>query len=304
MYEDDKMSSWLMYAEKQTSLIPKAYKWIPDNLHYEVIMGSYAYGVNTPQSDYDIYGWCIPPKTTIFPHLTGRVPGFGPSIEQKFDVWSKAHVVVEDNVKSCDFAIYNIVKYFSLVAENNPNMIDSLFVPHNCITHITSAGQILRDNRHSFLNKNAYHKFRGYAASQIHKIKTKNTPTNSARQELIEKFGYDVKFAYHCIRLLQECMQILIYCDIDLQKDRELLKSIRRGELSLDDLIELWKATDQQLVTLFAQSKLPDQPDYERLNTILLNILEQHYGSLSFVPKEDRTQQLVNEVTGVLQKYR
>lgn len=31
-------------------------KWLPDNIHYEVIMGSVAYGVSSDTSDMDVYG--------------------------------------------------------------------------------------------------------------------------------------------------------------------------------------------------------------------------------------------------------
>jgi hypothetical protein len=51
--------------------------WLPNNMCYEVIMGSRAYGVNkADDSDYDMYGFCIPPKHIVFPHLAGNIWGF------------------------------------------------------------------------------------------------------------------------------------------------------------------------------------------------------------------------------------
>ena len=52
-------------------------KWLPGNVQYETIMGSVAYGVSSDTSDVDVYGWAIPPKDDLFPHLRGEVPGFG-----------------------------------------------------------------------------------------------------------------------------------------------------------------------------------------------------------------------------------
>jgi hypothetical protein len=57
--------------------------------------------------------------------------------------------------------------------ENNPNMLDSLFVPTQCILHSTSVGNYVRDNRKLFLSKAVYHKYRGYAHSNLSKCKTK-----------------------------------------------------------------------------------------------------------------------------------
>jgi hypothetical protein len=35
--------------------------WLADNLCYETIMGSVAYGVSAETSDMDVYGICLPP---------------------------------------------------------------------------------------------------------------------------------------------------------------------------------------------------------------------------------------------------
>ena len=58
--------------------------FLKDNIHYETMMGSVAYGVSNDSSDVDIYGFCIPPKELIFPHLTGEILGFGRQ-KKRFD---------------------------------------------------------------------------------------------------------------------------------------------------------------------------------------------------------------------------
>ena len=50
-------------------------KWLGGNVHYLTIMGSVAYGVSADTSDVDVYGFCIPPKEVIFPHLAGEILG-------------------------------------------------------------------------------------------------------------------------------------------------------------------------------------------------------------------------------------
>ena len=54
------------------------------------------------------------------------------------------------------------------------------------------------------------------------------------RIETIEKYGYDVKFAYHVVRLLDEVEQILTIGDLDITRDRERLKAIRSGEWEME----------------------------------------------------------------------
>jgi predicted nucleotidyltransferase len=149
-------------------------KWLPSNTIMLVTMGSQAYGVSTDSSDLDVYGICIPPKELVFPHLAGEIPGFGRQI-QKFDNYQEHHIINKQN-KEFDLSIYGIVKYFQLCMENNPNMIDSLFVPRNCVIHTTAIGEMIRENRKMFLHKGAWHKFKGYAYSQFSKIRNKITP--------------------------------------------------------------------------------------------------------------------------------
>ncbi len=148
--------------------------WLSDNTHYMTIMGSHAYGVadthissNLP--DYDYYGFCIPPKELVFPHqVGGEIDGFG-SKRPRFTQFLAEHVVDSDAKKQYDIQIHSIVKYFELCRNSNPNMIDSLFTPLECMTHVTDIGHMVRNGRKLFLSKLAYHRFRGYAFSQISK---------------------------------------------------------------------------------------------------------------------------------------
>ncbi len=55
--------------------------------------------------------------------------------------------------------VYPIVKYFRLLMDNNPNIIDSLFVPRNCVLYSTKVGEMVRENRHIFLHKGCWAKF-------------------------------------------------------------------------------------------------------------------------------------------------
>lgn len=152
-------------------------KWLPSNVHYETIMGSTAYGVSQDISDFDVYGFCIPKREDVFPHLRGEIPGFGKQ-KNNFSQYQEHHIYDESAMNNTgrmyDITIYSIVKYFQLVMENNPNMIDSLYTPQDCILHITQIGQMVRDNRDLFLHKGAWHKFRGYAYAMLQKGENRN----------------------------------------------------------------------------------------------------------------------------------
>lgn len=247
--------------------------------HYEVIMGSFAYGVSNDTSDVDVYGLFIPPIDHIFPHTSGHIMGFGPAAP-KYDIYQKHHI--ELNSKEYDLALYNIVKYFQLCAENNPNMIDSLFVPSRCIIHSSDVGDILRENRRLFLHKGIQKRLSGYAYAQLKKLRSKTHEEGTKRSKMVEEFGYDVKFAYHILRLCLQAEMVMTTGDLDLEANREILKSVRRGEWTLDEVDNWFKTKEKDLDELYVKCDvLPYAPDYDKLKQLLMQCLEAHFGSLS-----------------------
>jgi len=274
----------LLKSLKEKHLITPP-SWLIDNTHYLTVMGSQAYGVATENSDVDMYGFCIPPKDMIFPHLRGEIPGFGRQTK-RFAQWQEHHIIDPDanagSGQEYDFSVYSIVKYFQLCMDNNPNMIDSLFTPQDCVRHITEVGQIVRDNRCIFLHKGSWNKFCGYAYAQLHKMSGKSK--ESKRYAMVVEYGYDLKFAYHVVRLICEIEQILTTGDIDLRRDAELLKSIRRGEWT-EDRVRLWfSEKERSLEHLYTDSDvIPYKPDEDAIKQLLLTCLESHYGNLSTV---------------------
>ncbi len=282
------MASIVQKLDKEKRISPP--KWLPNAVAYETLMGSVAYGVSSDMSDMDVYGFCLPPKEQIFPHLSGEIPGFGRQV-QRFEQFQQHHIKDEPaeatvaretgKGREVDITIFSIVKYFQLAMENNPNVLDSLFTPANCVLHVTAIGNMVRERRRDFLHKGAWHKFKGYSYSQLHKMDIKNPQEGSKRYEDIKKHKMDAKFAYHVVRLLDEAEQILTLGDIDLQRDRERLKAIRRGEWTAEQVREFFTQKEKALEQAYAESKLPHSPDEAKIKQLLLNCLEAHYGSLS-----------------------
>jgi len=345
------MTSIVYRLNKQQLMTPP--EFVTSQTQYEVMMGSVAYGVSTDMSDVDVYGWCIPKKETIFPHLAGEINGFGRQ-KKRFDQWQQHHILEPSSKREYDLQIYNIVKYFQLCMENNPNMIDSLFVPQRCVLHCTRVGDMVRENRKLFLHKGSWYKYKGYAFSQVNKMKSKaikefvafcdmwKLPYNIAldegvkslegkmhmpqenvkifkrlagqvgspdkrtkRVETISKHGYDLKFAYHTVRLLNQVEQIMTECDLDLERNREQLKAIRRGEWTIEQVEKYFDQKERDLEGLYTSSKLQHSPDESAIKTLLLNCLEEHFGTLEkCVSLPNKTEQLVQDLEMLVNKYK
>ena len=293
------MASTLQKLDKKGLITPPHH--VVNGIQYEVIMGSVAYGISNDMSDVDVYGFSIPPKEMVFPHLKGEIPGFGRQIK-KFEQYQQHHIYREDNQKEYDLTIYSIVKYFQLCMENNPNMIDSLFVPQRCVLYCTRIGDMVREKRKLFLHKGSWHKFKGYAFSQLRKAKTKNP--EGKRIEIIEKYGYDVKFATHIVRLLNEIEQILVEQDLDLQRNREQLKSVKYGEWTLGQVDSYFEQKERALEDLYTKSDLRWGPDEKSIKELLFNCLEEYYGSLDKCAIRDaQVDSLINEIKEVINRY-
>lgn len=274
-------------------------QFLSTNIHYETMMGSVAYGVSGDSSDMDIYGFAIPPKDEIFPHLRGVIQGFGRQA-QRFEQYQQHHIECDD--KQYDLTIYNIVKFFQLAMQNNPNIIDSLFTPQFCVLHITKIGQMVREQRRLFLHKGSWHKFKGYAYSQLHKMATKDP--EGKRKEIREKYGYDVKFAYHVVRLLDEAEQILMDGDINLQRNKEQLKAVRRGDVSEEEIRKWASEKETQLEKLYIDSKLRYSPDEEMIKTLLFQCLEEHYGNLdACIVQPNRAIAVINKIRDIVSEF-
>ncbi len=287
-------------AEKKLIHPPK---FLIDNTHYLVQMGSVAYGVSTDASDMDLYGFAIPYATDVFPHLDNQIHGFGTQ-KQAFNVWQEHHV--RDGEKEYDFAIYNIVSFFDRCMGNNPNMIDALFVPQRCVFHQSKVALHVRENRKLFLHKGSYHKFTGYAYSQLHKIRARTAHKNPKRQELIDQHGFDTKFGYHIVRLALEIEQILETGDLNLEANSKILRAVRNGEWSLEHLEKWFAEKEIGLEKLYHESTIPYAPDEPLIKNILMQCLEMHFGDLSkfSIKRDTSSNEILRELELVIEKYR
>ena len=114
-------------------------------LVFEVVTGSKAYGLDTAKSDTDIRGVFILPKEIFY------------SLEYT------AQVSNETN----DIVYYELRRFMELLAKNNPNIMELLNVPENCVLH---KDRIMHEVRSDlFLSKLCEKTFANYAFTQIKK---------------------------------------------------------------------------------------------------------------------------------------
>lgn len=90
--------------------------------------------------------------------------------------------------------------------------------------------------------------------------------------------NYDSKNMSHCFRLIDEAQEIAINKTLTVKaKNRDFLMRIKAGEFDYDYLVNLANEKLKETEEIYKNSDLPDKPDYERAENILVKIREKFY---------------------------
>jgi predicted nucleotidyltransferase len=216
----------------------------PSSIILEGITGSTAYGLATPDSDVDKHG--------VYQAQTREVLGLFPP---------KETVVTNDP----DITYHEVAKFIRLAAKANPTVLEILYLDD--YTVVTPVGQLLIDHRLAFLSKTIYHSYGGYAIAQARRL---NYRGDSFSSDTKKRYA---KHSRHCFRLLQQGRQLLKTGTLDVKvKNRDELFAI--GELPVSDLVDRFEAEFKEFDKI--KTALPDKPDYDTLNALLIKIREDY----------------------------
>ena len=120
---------------------------------FECISGSHAYGTNVETSDEDIRGFFIPPNEDYLS-----------LIDPPKQVGDEKH----------DITYYSLKRAFELLQTANPNIIELLWMPKDCIKIMTPQMEKLIENRDVFISKECFRTHSEYAYAQIKKCRGQN----------------------------------------------------------------------------------------------------------------------------------
>jgi uncharacterized protein len=210
-----------------------------DRVILRCVIGSRAYGLDDVNSDIDRRGVYLPPAELHW-SLYG-VPG-----QLENDATQEAY--------------WELQKFIILALKSNPNVLECFYTP--IIETATPLARELLDIKGAFLSRLVYQTYNGYVMSQFKKM-----------QADIRNHG-QVKWKHvmHLIRLLLSGIHVLQegFVAVHVGEHRDRLLTIKSGKMSWDD-VEKWRITlHKEFDSAFAETSLPERPDYERANAFLV----------------------------------
>ena len=85
--------------------------------------------------------------------------------------------------------------------------------------------------------------------------------------------GYDSKNLMHTLRLLDQATEIAREGAITLPRpNAKWLKEIKKGNFTYEDILKIADEKNAEMIAAFSTSPLPDHPDREAIQNILLEI--------------------------------
>jgi uncharacterized protein len=141
-------------------LLMDAHKIAEDNLFFYCVTGSRAYDMATKDSDTDYRGLFYSPAKIYR------------SLFQKVDQ-------VEKFGSKKDSVVYELSKYVKLLVDQNPNILELLWLDRKFVILNTPIYEMLRSEKDFFLSSKSKFTFSGFAISQLKRIKGHNKWINN-----------------------------------------------------------------------------------------------------------------------------
>ena len=94
--------------------------------------------------------------------------------------------------------------------------------------------------------------------------------------------NYDSKNMMHVFWLLLMAKEIATEKKVNVfRNDREFLLDIKHGKFEYDELVKKAETLKDELPHLYQQSALPESPDIDKINSLLIEMREQIYENYS-----------------------
>ncbi|WP_027481039.1 nucleotidyltransferase domain-containing protein [Deinococcus pimensis] len=208
-------------------------------VQYRCVVGSRAFGLETDASDTDRRGFYLPPA------------------DAHWSLWGVPEQLEDHDTQE---TYWELQKFLTLALKANPNVLECLYTP--LVETASPLALDLLDMRDAFLSTLVYQTYNGYVLSQFGKLEADLRNHGEIRW----------KHAMHLLRLLMSGIAVLESGEVlvHVGERREDLLAVKRGDVPWADL-DRWRLDlHARFDAALPKSRLPERPDYERVNAFLL----------------------------------
>jgi uncharacterized protein len=245
-------SKWKEMAERTTIL------------RLRCLVGSQAYGLaldGGQGADRDEKGVCIEDLEAAFP-LNG--------VFEQYEFRSAAERTGKSDAPSepgdLDLTIYSLRKFLRLATYGNPNVVELLFMRGKSVLSSDARGSQLQDLAPLIVSRQAGKRYLGYMEAQKQRLLGERGQMRVTRTDLIDKHGYDTKYASHVVRLGFQGVELLETGKLEMpmpENPRKAVLRIKEGKYSFDEVMQLTGDLETQIKDLVKDGPIRDLPDYE-----------------------------------------
>ena len=227
----------------------------------------------------EAHGTKLPPED---PHVTDDLDVFAVTVQSPafylgVSSLGRAREDFNTNGHALDVTAHDARKFIGLRGKGNPNVHSWLWTPD--VRYVGPGGSLLLAARERLLSKRMFPALIGYATAQLHKMLQgeRSGYMGAKRKELLRQYGYDIKDASHCIRLLHVGIHLAKSGELMVRLASEVadtVKAIKGGKWTV-------RQVEREAERLFAEfrsvepmSQLRDQVPLSELDALCVAVIE------------------------------
>jgi hypothetical protein len=240
------------------------------------VVGSGVLGIAIPGTDdHDEMG--------VFVEPADRVLGLMPAVPHY--VFRTQPEGARSGPGDVDLVLYSLRKYLRLATKGNPTALLPLFAQPESIVVLTPLGAELRALAPAVLSRRAVARFLGYMHSQRERLLGRGRRSSVPnRPELVERYGYDVKYAAHALRLAFQGREIVRDARLTLPMpvaERAEVLAVKRGDVAvLDDVLARIAVLQAEVEDRLESGRTPlrPEPDIAAVTAWAVDAQRRHWG--------------------------